>query len=155
MWGPDTEACQWSRKPWQLGFQMLRNKLPAWCLIWLGKVGNGADVDGWGDQFAIEDVLKGKSAHANGQLACAHLGTNTWAPPSYSRQCRWSEWAAFVYYVMFSCHSRGRSVTSPRSAKLLSTQIMFIGGTSRDFTAVAVKWAIKIDTITKVLVHYS
>lgn len=46
-----------------------------------------------------------------------------------------SEWAAFVYYVMFSVWVEAE-VPHHRGAKTLSTQIMFILGSSRDFTVV-------------------
>lgn len=57
--------------------------------------------------------LKGKSAHANRPRALL-LGTNTWAPlPCLRSSIAGQSERQFVYYVMFSRLSRGRSATSP------------------------------------------
>lgn len=88
------------------------NKLPLWNSFDWEKVGAVQLWMGW--SVCRRGCLKGKSAHANCPTACTRLEINTWPPPPHLRRCRRrSEWTAFVYYVMFSCLSRGRSTTSP------------------------------------------
>lgn len=104
-------------------------------LIWLGVAGNDR---GWVDQFAAEDVWKGNQLM---QIPCMcspwdkHLSFSAVLLAALALIYCLSEWAAFVYYVMFSIWVEAE-VPHHCSAKTLSTQIMFILCSSQDFTVV-------------------
>lgn len=104
-------------------------------LIWLGVAGSDR---GRVDQFAAEDVWKGNQLT---QIPCMcspwdkHLSSSAVLLAALALIYCSSEWAAFVYYVMFSVWVEAE-VPHHCSAKTLSTQIMFILGSSWDFTVV-------------------
>lgn len=137
----EVHVTNWVWRKWKIlikmtdfkkGHKILRSQ-GANSLIWMGVAGNDR---GRVDQFAAEDVWKGNQLM---QIPCMcspwdkHLSSSAVLLAALALIYCSSEWAAFAYYVMFSVWVEAE-VPHHCSAKTLSTQIMFILGSSRDFT---------------------